>query len=108
MSTDTFTILTKCKTGQSHRETKVSICWDNITEQQLKTGFRAYIIHVLQAQWKYVEEKVPENVTVQATSMIHAEVFVPREYVPRKKLSPFEQMFAELTPEQVAELLAGL
>lgn len=108
MNTDTFAILTKCKPGQSHRETTVSICWDNITEQQLKTMGRAYIIHVLQAQWKFVEEKVPEAVTVQATSMIHAEVFVPVEYKPRKKLTPFEQLMADFTPEQVAQLLEGL
>lgn len=105
---DTFKLLTQCQKGQSHRETVVTIDWDGITEQQLKTIARAHFIHVLQTQWKFEEKKVPEKVTVRAAEMVHAEIFVPREYTPRKKMSPFELLMKDLSPDDLAELIANL
>ena len=108
INTDVFSILTQRKKEQSHHETKVAICWDGVTEQQLKIMARAFIVHVLQSEWKQGDEAVPEHCKVQATEMVHMEIFIPREYKVKEKLSPLDEWIKQLDPADVQGLLKQL
>ena len=119
-----FTILTRTKNSRSHRETKVTIDWEDVTYEQLKFMAQQLMIHNLQAEIQNGDfDTFPEQVYIRASLQVHTRQPCNKKYEipaswlsgedkpkPRLKKVPkkeptLEEMLAGLSPEELAILL---
>lgn len=108
METDSFRILTQRQPGTCHIETNVEIDWRGMTEQDFRIMSRCLIVHILQARFKAMKGSIPENIRVTAKEMVHMEVFVPKEYQPRRKKDAIDKLLERLSEEEMQQLSALL
>jgi len=59
----TIRLLTRIKPATTHKETLLTIDWEDITNDQLKVWATAHIISLCQAQWVKKDKKIPETFT---------------------------------------------
>lgn len=99
MNTTNTTIKTRAEAGAEAVETKVTINWDGMSQEDLIALAQQSLVIKVQAAWR--KEGIPSGeVTINAT-----------DYKPgtRSERKPnLEALIGKLTPEQKAELLAKL
>ena len=121
---ESFEILTRKKTGQSHRKTLVTIDWTGITEQELKFLAKQLLVYDLQARIQNGNfEGFPQEITINAVDEVHIEKVCMKRYeVPAswkdgddkkktkvEKLTPLEQILnAKLSQAEIDQILAML
>jgi hypothetical protein len=111
-----FKILTQRKKGESHRETLVTIDWDGVSEDQLRTLARRALVYNFQCSIKKDPTgPFPETVTLVARNAAEDHtpvmeiIFAPQ--VPKVKAAKdldWEDMFVKLSPAELKELQALL
>jgi hypothetical protein len=103
-------VLTKRKTGSSHEETDLTICWDGISPEQMKKLAQIAIVHNWQALAAKSTTQLPEKARIIAAETVHEPAYCLIPFAPRAKVKTsiddqLEALLAELTPEQLAAFL---
>ena len=105
---ETIKILTNKGKGTAHHPTELFIDWNGVSDATLHIMARGFILHVVQSSFRHSKEPIPAEMYLLATDMVHEEIYIPREYVPSVKKSPFEIMLEGMGQEEMLELLRKL
>jgi hypothetical protein len=103
-------VLTKRKTGSSHEETDLTICWDDVTPEQMKKLAQIALVHNWQALAAKSTTQLPEKDTIRASQSVHEPAYCLIPFAPRTKVKSaddalLEALIAKLSPEELIALL---
>jgi hypothetical protein len=108
--TTVIKVLTKRKTGSSHEETDLTICWDGISPEQMKKLAQIAIVHNWQANAVRSSTQLPEKARIIAADTVHEPAYCLIPFAPRAKVKTsvddqLDALLSQLSPDQLAALL---
>lgn len=103
-----FKVLTQKAPGKMHRETKIFLDWEGVTESQLRVMAKTLIIYHLQAKWQKQSEAIPEEVKLKVSNCVHFDAPSNGLFKAPKPKDKLDKLLAMLTPEEMAILVKDL